>query len=65
MAEYKSVIHLLLTSLEKPTYCRGMGSGERLHALFDKIFQDVEKHRPDCTDHEKQFLAERTAWNWE
>jgi hypothetical protein len=41
-----------------------MVSEERLRAVFDKNVQEVEKNRPDCTDNEKQFLAERVAWNW-
>jgi hypothetical protein len=64
MAEYKTAIPLLLKSLEKPTHCRGIVSEQRLYAVFQKIIEDVEMNRPDCHDNEKQFLAERVAWNW-
>jgi hypothetical protein len=64
MAEYTSVIPLLLESLKRPTPCRGLVSIERLNAVFQRIMQDIKEKRPLCTDEEKMFLAERNAWNW-
>jgi hypothetical protein len=41
-------------------HCRGMVSEERLRAVFDKIIQDVEKNRPDCTDNKSS--SRRSPW---
>jgi len=56
--------YLLIQTLEKPTYYRGMVSVERLRVVLQKIMKDVDEKRPDCTDDEKQFLTVRAAWNW-
>ncbi|PMD14325.1 hypothetical protein NA56DRAFT_711151 [Hyaloscypha hepaticicola] len=64
MAEYTSVIPLLMETLKRPTPCRGFVSLNRLQAVFQRIMEDIEEKRPSCTDNEKMFLAERNAWNW-